>query len=443
MTSGNEFLASPPAPVPAGDVEPAAARLSPEGHDPQNNEPVKVTGRLRRLLVWYGVASLGVYLALGCVHGVLLPLQIQGIDPANKAANLALVTAIGALGGLLTQPVAGLLSDRTRSRLGRRGPWMLAGALIGAASMTALGWMDAIVGVVLTNLLVAVGLNLYQGPKSAVMPDRVPRRARGLFSAVGGLGVIIGVLGGSILGALLAGDLYTGYVVLSLVVLVAAGGFVLFNPDHDNRAQPRPPLDLSTVVRTFWVSPRRHPDFAFGFLGRLLTFAGYYLVSTFTLYLMQDYVGLGDGAVDMVPLLAGVSMVATLVSTFIGGPLSDRTGRRKPAAIVAGLLIAVSLIAPWVMPTMTGMIIYAVLAGLGFGSYLAVDQALLSEVLPTTEDNGRYLGVLNIAVTGPQALGAALAGVVVATMGYAALFPIGMVVAIAGALAIVPIKSVR
>jgi MFS family permease len=443
VSSGNESLTSPPAAVPAGDVEFAAPRLSPEGHDPQSTEPVRVTGRLRRLLVWYGVASLGVYLALGSVHGVLLPLQVQAIDPANKAANLALVTAVGALGGLLTQPIAGLLSDRTRSRLGRRGPWMLAGALIAAAAMTVLGLVDGILGVVLTNLLVAVGLNLYQGPKSAVMPDRVPRRARGLFSAVGGLGVIVGVLGGSIVGALLAADLTMGYLVLSVVVLVAAGGFLLFNPDHDNRGEPRPPLRPSTVLRTFWVSPRRHPDFAFGFLGRLLTFAGYYLVSTFTLYLMQDYVGLGAGAVDMVPLLAGVSMVATLVSTFIGGPLSDRTGRRKPAAIVAGLLIAVSLIAPWLMPTMTGMVIYAVLAGLGFGSYLAVDQALLSEVLPTTEDNGRYLGVLNIAVTGPQALGAALAGIIVATMGYVALFPIGMVIAVAGALAILPIRSVR
>ncbi|WP_214401801.1 MFS transporter [Pseudonocardia lacus] len=443
MTSGHESLTSPPAPVPAGDVEPAAVRLSPEGHDPQSTERIRVTGRLRRLLVWYGVASLGVYLSLGSVHGVLLPLQIQTIDPANKAANLAVVTAVGAIGGLLSQPIAGLLSDRTRSRWGRRAPWILSGAVIGAASMTVLGLMGGIVGVVLTNLLVAIGLNLYFGPKSAVMPDRVPRSVRGLFSAVGGLGVIIGVLGGSVLGALLAGNLMLGYLVLSALVIVAAGGFVLFNPDHDNRAEPRPPLHWSMLVRTFWVSPRKHPDFAYGFLGRLLTFAGYYLVSTFTLYLLQDYVGLGADAVAMIPLLAGTSLVATLVSTFIGGPVSDRTGRRKPAAVVAGLLIGVSLIAPWLMPTMTGMIIYAVVAGLGFGSYLAVDQALLSEVLPTTEDNGRYLGVLNIAVTGPQALGAALAGTIVSTLGYAALFPIGMVIAVAGALAILPIKSVR
>ena len=439
MSTGNESLTSPPTPVPSGEV----VRLSPEGHDPLSNEPVKVRGKLFRLLIWYGIASLGVYLALGAVHGVLLPLQIQGLDPANKAGNLAIATAVGALGGLLAQPLAGLLSDRTRSRLGRRLPWMFSGALLAAVAMAVLGFAPGMTGIILIYLLVSVGLNLYQGPKSAVMPDRVPRRARGMFSAIGGLGVIFGTLGGATLGALLANNIVMGYLVLAVVTVVAAGGFVLFNPDHDNRDEPRPPLHWSQLVRTFWVNPRQNPDFAYGFAGRLLTFAGYYLVNTFTLYIMQDYIGLGPDAVAAVPLLAGVSMVFTLISTFIGGPVSDKTGRRKPAAVVAGLLIAVSLIIPWVLPTLTGMLIYAAIAGLGFGSYLAVDQALLSEVLPTTEDNGRYLGVLNIAVTGPQALGAALAGLVVAGLGYVALFPIGMVIATAGALAVLRIKSVR
>ena len=438
MSSGSDFLASPPASVPG-----VAPRLSPEGHDPLSNEPVRVTGRLRRLLVWTGVASVASFLSLGAVGGVLLPLQIQFIDPENKAASLALVTVVGALAGLVVQPVAGLLSDRTRSRIGRRFPWLLAGSLVTAGSMAVLGFVGTVAGIALVFVVLSIGLSLNQGPAAAILPDRVPRRARGLFSAVGGLGVIFGSLGGATLGAFLAGSLVVGYVVLAALILAAAIGFIVLNPDHDNRDEPAAPMHWSMLVRTFWVSPRRHPDFAFGFLGRMLTFGGYYLVNTFTLYLLQDYIGLGPESVALIPLLAVVSMIATLISTFIGGPISDRTGRRKPAAVVAGLLIAISLIIPWVMPTITGMIIYAAVAGLGFGSYLAVDQALLTEVLPTTEDNGRYLGVLNIAVTGPHALGAALAGLIVSTVGYSALFPIGMVIAIAGSLAILPIKSVR
>ncbi|TFV48487.1 MFS transporter [Blastococcus sp. TF02A_35] len=418
-------------------------RLSPEGHDPQSTVRVPVTGPLRRLLVWYGVASLGVYLALGAVNSVLLPLQVEAVDPAQKAANLAIVTAVGAVGGMVAQPIAGLLSDRTRSRWGRRAPWIFTGALLAAGAMVVLGGMTGLVGIGALYLLVMVSLNIYFSPKAAVMPDRVPRGVRGLFSASGGLGVLVGITGGMGLGAVLSGTPAVGYSVLAVVIVLAAGGFALFNPDHDNRGEPRPPLQWTAFLRTFWVSPRQHPDFAWGFLGRLLTLTGYYITTTFQLYVLQDHIGLGDDAVDAIPLISVVSLLSTLVSTVVGGPLSDRMGRRKPVAVAAGLLIAAGLVAPWVMPTMTGIIVFAVLAGLGFGSYLAVDQALLTEVLPTTEDNGRYLGVLNIAVTLPQALAPAIAGLIVSVLSYAALFPIAMVVAVAGALAVLPIRSVR
>ncbi|RBY97634.1 MFS transporter [Blastococcus sp. TF02-8] len=418
-------------------------RLSPEGHDPQSTVRIRVDGRLRRLLVWYGIASLGVYLALGAVNSVLLPLQVEDVDPARKAANLAIVSVVGAVGGMIAQPIAGLLSDRTRSRWGRRAPWIFAGALTAAGAMVVLGGMTGLVGIGALYLLVMVALNVYFAPKAAVMPDRVPRGVRGLFSASGGLGVLVGITGGMGLGSVLADTPAVGYAVLAVVIVVAACGFALFNPDHDNREEARPPLQWTAFLRSFWVSPRAHPDFAFGFLGRLLTLTGYYITTTFQLYVLQDYVGLGDDAVDAVLPLSGVSLVATLVSTLVGGPLSDRMGRRKPVAVAAGLLIAAGLVAPWVVPTMTGMYAFAVLAGLGFGSYLAVDQALLTEVLPTTEDNGRHLGVLNIAVTLPQALAPAIAGAIVSVLDYSALFPIGMVVAVAGALAVLPIRSVR
>jgi MFS family permease len=418
-------------------------RLSPEGYDPAGTERVRVTGRLRRLLVWYGLATLGVYLCIGAVNAVLLPLQVEELDPARKAANLALAATVGAVAGMVAQPLAGLLSDRTRSRRGSRAPWVLAGALGAAAGLVVLGGVSGLVGIVIVYALVNVALNVYLGPKSAIMPDRVPRGVRGLFSAAAGLGVLFGVLGGQALGAALAVSPFVGYCVLGGVVVLAGAGLVRFNPDHDNRDEPREPLRWSMLLRTFWVSPRRHPDFAWGFLGRLLTLMGFYLVNTFQLFLLQDYVGLGDEAVDVVPLLSLVALAATLVSTVVGGPLSDRIGRRKPVAVAAGLLIGASLVAPWLMPTLTGFVVYAVVAGLGFGSYLAVDQALLSEVLPTTEDNGRYLGVLNIAVTLPSALAAAAAGTIVSTLGYAAIFPLGIAISVLGSLAVLPIRSVR
>jgi MFS family permease len=420
-----------------------AERLSPEGYDPQSAARPPVTGRLRRLLVWYGLVTLGVWLAVGAVNAVLLPLQIEEIEPADKAANLALVAGLGALAGMLAQPVAGLLSDRTRSRRGRRAPWIVAGALGAAVGLVVLAAMDGLLGVTLLYVLVNVALSLYLGPKTAILPDRVPRGVRGLFSAVSGLGVLFGVLGGQVLGSLVADSRLLGYSLLAGAIVLAGCGFVRLNPDHDNRDEPCEPLRWSMLLRTFWVDPRQHPDFAYGFVGRLLTLMGFYLVSTFQLFLLQDYVGLEDEAVDVLPLISVVALVTTLLSTVVGGPLSDRIGRRKPVAVAAGLLIALALVFPWLMPTVTGFVIYAAVAGLGFGSYLAVDQALLSEVLPSTEDNGRYLGVLNIAAALPSALAAAVAGTIVSVLGYTAIFPLGIAISVLGALAILPITSVR
>lgn len=438
MPTASPSPLSPSAASPVTDV-----RLSPEGHDPHSTERVTVTGPLRRLLVWYGLATLGAWLAIGAVNGVLLPLQIEELDPGRKAANLAVTATLGALAGMLAQPIAGLLSDRTRSRRGPRATWILAGALGAAGGLVVLGGMSGFAGIVVVYVLVNLALNLYLGPKTAIMPDRVPRGVRGLFSAAAGLGILFGVLGGQILAAVLSFSPFAAYCVLGVVVLVAGVGLVVFNPDHDNRGEPLEPLHWSMLLRTFWVSPRRHPDFALGFVGRLMTLMGFYLVSTFQLFLLQDYVGLGNEAVDLIALLSLVALVTTLLGTVVGGPLSDRMGRRKPLAVAAGLLIAASLVAPWLMPSVTGFLIYAVVAGLGFGCYLAVDQALLSEVLPGTEDNGRYLGVLNIAAALPSALAPAIAGTIVSTLGYAAIFPVGIGIAIVGSLAILPIRSVR
>lgn len=303
--------------------------------------------------------------------------------------------------------------------------------------------MATLVGIAVVYVLVNVALSLYLGPKSAIMPDRVPRGVRGLFSVVSGLGVLFGVLGGQAVGAALRVSPTVGYALLGLVIVVVGLGFVAFNPDHDSRSEPVRATSWSAVARSFWVSPRRHPDFALGFVGRLLTLLGFYLANTFQLFLLQDYVGLGDDAIDVLPLLALTALLATLLSTVIGGPLSDRMGRRKPVAVAAGLLIAVALLAPWVMPTLTGFFVFAVVAGLGFGAYLAVDQALLSEVLPGMEDNGRYLGVLNIAAALPAALAPAVAGTIVSLVGYWAIFPVGIVISVIGSLAILPIRSVR
>ncbi len=139
-----------------------------------------------------------------------------------------------------------------------------------------------------------------------------------------------------------------------------------------------------------------------------------------------------------------VSLAGIITSTLVSGPLSDRLGRRKIFVFGSSALVGLAMVVPMVVPTVPGWLIFTALAGLGFGMFSAVDQALMSEVLPSATSFAKDLGVVNIAATLPQTLAPGVAGaIVLAFGGYVALFPVGMVLSLLGAFAVWPIKAVR
>jgi MFS family permease len=84
------------------------------------------------------------------------------------------------------------------------------------------------------------------------------------------------------------------------------------------------------------------------------------------------------------------------------------------------------------------------LLGLGYGCFMAVDQALATQVLPDSHSRGKDLGIMNIATAVPQAFAPLLGAFIVAAVGgFTALFISSAIAAALGGLAILPIKSVR
>lgn len=354
------------------------ANPPPAGTEHAASEPVRIQGPLRSLLLWFVPGALGIFLLWGAIPTVLLPLQVELIDAENKVANLAVVTTIGALAAMIAQPVAGTVSDRARTRFGSRAPFIVGGALVGGVALIALGLSNSILLVALCWTLVQISFNVVQGPFSAMLPDRVPEAVRGTFAAVIGAMTMVGSLGGVILASLLAGSIPGAYLVLAGTAVTLLTLFAVFTRSGDNRGEPRPPFRLRDFALTFWVNPIAHPDFFWAFTGRLLLYTGYFLVVAYQLYLLQDYIGLGDEAVALLPFVSAAALPTLIVAVAVSGPWSDRVGRRKPFVVAASLIVALAQVVPWVWPTFAGMIVFALLAGLGFGAFQAVDTALVS-----------------------------------------------------------------
>jgi MFS family permease len=409
------------------------------------------TPRLRRLSVGLALVFVSILAINSGGLGILIPNLVANIDEASKVGNLAIVATVAFLANVFAQPIAGALSDATRSRFGRRTPWMVGGAVLAAGFFIGLPLASSIVAVALIWLVVQLGLNALQAASTAVVPDRVPAAKTGGVSGLIGLGITIGNAVGAVVAGSFAGSGALPYFILAGLALVVIALFVVLNPDRSSRdeaAAPRP--TVGEFFRAFWVSPRKHPDFAWAFAARFLMVIGFFGAQTFGLYILRDYIGLNDAASNAFAAQIGlVLLLGVLISALASGVLSDRLGRRKPFIIGASVVMAVGLAVPLAMPTTIGVLIYSFLLGLGFGAYISIDLALMIEVLPAsmtsgTSSAGRNLAILGLATTLPQALSPSIAaGLVGLTGGYTVLFVSGIVFVVLGALAVIPIRSVR
>ncbi|MFI7573981.1 MFS transporter [Micromonospora sp. NPDC049497] len=415
-----------PASLPAALAEPTAA----------------VSRRWVALLV---TANLGVWMAFFTPIQVLLPQQLGVIAPDDKETMLAVVTGLGALAAVLANPLAGALSDRTCLRVaghefGRRHVWTAGGAVLGALALILLSQQRTVAGVALAWVAAQVCFNAMLASLTAAVPDRVPVAQRGGVSGWVGIPQALGlVLGVVLVTAVVTGNA-AGYVAIAVAVLLLALPFTLRTVDDPLPRAHRPPL--RGLVASMWVSPRRYPDFGWAWITRFLVQLGNALGTLYLLYFLTDEVRVADpeGGLLVLILLYTAGLAATAV---VAGRLSDRSGRRKVFVITAGGIMAVAALLLAAAPVWPVAVVAALLLGAGYGVYLSVDAALITQVLPRAADRAKDLGVINIANSAPQVLGPAIsAPIVVHLGGYPVLYAATAAVTVLGSVLVLKIRSV-
>ena len=432
-----ERLEPPPATGPGREA--ASAGAPPHGTPPA----VAQTGpaRLGRLgpLLFAGHLS---WALPANAAGTLLQALFAEQRADTKVAAAATITAIGAVASITATVAAGALSDLTRSRHGRRNPWILGGALVSATGLSLAGLTSVFAVQVICFAVFQAGLGAMLAALYAIMPDRVAVSSLGKASALGAVGYLVGTALGGFVAAGLIESPALGILVVPWTMVVAALLIVVLAPDRSNLDQPRERLDVRAVLRS--LRPPDDADFRWAFAGRFAVILALFVVAFYQLYLFTDLIGVTTTRAGTL-IATGTALlgVAALVASLVTGWLSDRQGRRKPIAVGASALIALAALPLVLRPGIAAMMAFYVVAGLGYGAFLAVDGALMVEVLPAAGSEAKDLGVLSIANSAPVVLGPVLAGVTVSLAGYRALFVVSLVFATAGALCIARIRRVR
>jgi len=400
------------------------------------------------------LASLGMWMASLTPIQVVLPIQLQNIDSKHKIQALAIVSGVGAIASVLATPVAGALSDRTTYAYsffglnGRRHRWTLIMALLAAISMLLLAHQRTVAGVAIFWVLFSAFQNGEYASLSAAVPDHVPVRQRATVAGWVGMPQALGLVVGTILVVLVLGSsVISGYDLMAVLVFVLVIPFVFWTPDHPLDPRHADAFSWKKLAQAFWISPRQYPDFAWAWLTRFLASLAIAMGTLYLLYFLRDQVKLNRyqhiPAATGLLILIVIYTLCVVLTAILGGIYSDRIGKRKMIVTVSGGLMGLAALLLTFVETWDSALVAAVLFGMGFGAYLAVDQALITQVLPAAANRAKDLGIINIAIVGPAAIGAAIAGPLVTLGGYPTLFAGTAIVAALASTFVWRIKSVK
>ena len=386
-------------------------------------------GRPTAPLSWADLLSVSAYwlaitTLMGALSVIIIPRFVEAVvgpssEPLAAPAG-ALLTIPGVFIAILVQPTVGAISDHTRTRLGRRKPYILAGTLLDMVFLSFAAWAflnQSYWAFMAAVVLLQFSSNFAQGPYQGYVPDLVPTRQVGVASGLLGAAQMAGQLGGPALATLflVVLDQPAGiFVTVGAIELVTMLITVVRVPDR-----PGAPTDqtLAQRARAAWGTDiLAERDFVWLLVSRLFVLIGLTTLLPFGVFYIQNALGMSaDEAATAVNPLLGILLLVALLTSVPGGRLSTRIGR-KPViyiAVAAGTLSAALMAVVPSYPLLLGAIVPL---GACLGVFLAVDWALMTDIIPKAE-SGRYMGISNVVTAGSgllaNASGALLAAAVI------------------------------
>src|SRR3954463_4850637 len=246
----------------------------------------------RKFIVSFALAQLALFIALLGPVTVSMAIKVTAVVGEARAPQAqGVILGIGAIAALLGNPLFGRLSDRTMSRWGRRRPWMVGGAIGLAVCLFVIAVGNNIPTLVVAWFVAQLAANACFAAYLATIADQIPPRQSATVTALGGVMQNIGILAAIYLAAALTSNMIALFMIPAAIGVLGMTIYSLVLPDKVLVRKP-PAAGVKTFLQTFWVSPRRHPDFAWAFVSRFLLILGSFMFSPFRIFWMQDELGL-------------------------------------------------------------------------------------------------------------------------------------------------------
>ncbi len=396
---------------------------------------------------------------------------------ADKDINLALVVVWGTLAAVVVNPLIGAVSDYATFRMGRRRPFLLFGTLLNVIVLVLFAfssyWFSStalLLTFIVLFFLLQLSNNLANSPWGAIIADNVPTQQRGFTAGFFGLFSLLGTILGSVVAGIIVNkhDSFPVYqneiVKIFLLIAVVQTVLVLYTA-ITVKETPLPPerhvrLQVGSFLRKFFFKPTTYPDLSWVLLARLLMMMGIWGVFYFLQYYFDDVLG-GPGVKTIIfnsgfsgegfsgTLFLPVLLIAALPTSIIAGWISDHRGR-KIMVYISGITMTLVCLLFIGWQSQYGALVAGLFFGIGYGAYTSVDWALAADVLPPTDQAGKFLGVWSAMGILPQVIGITVGAIILQLLrglpnhfGYTTLFIVTIVYFGLGTLVIKQVRGVK
>ncbi|MGZ6265719.1 MAG: MFS transporter [Candidatus Limnocylindrales bacterium] len=402
---------------PIVDVSPTQAGQPPT-HDEQGRPTRKLplTQLMMISLYWLGISAVWSGI-LDIVNGRLQFAHLA--EKGSEGIGALQIALVGTIIAIAVQPTVGSISDYTITRWGRRKPYIFIGATLDVVFLYGIATSNSVAAIGAFVALLQFSSNFAQGPFQGYVPDLVPAKQVGLASGLLGLFSALGNLlgyGAAALAVRQSGSdpnaFFYGTMAIGVIEFISMLG-VVSTVHEGTRVKPRRGRSWFAIAREAWgFDILRERSFMWLVGSRLFILIGaslYPVLSTF--YLAQVFGLDAKQTGDTKIVLLGIVAACLTVAVIPAARLSDRMGRKKiiyASCVMGATGLGLGVVAPVLPVALLGAGMFALSAG----AFLAVDWALMSDIVPKTS-TGRYMGISNVATASAGTVALAVGGAAV------------------------------
>ena len=427
------------------DAPAMPAEPNPAGARPTTRLPASALVRIS--LFWLGLTSIDAVVNAATASRLKFD---HLVAPGTEGQSLAVVAVLTFVFSVAVQPTIGSISDYASTRWGRRKPFIVAGALFDALFLVGIATANSLLAIAAFATMLALSTNVARGPFQGYVPDLVPNEQVGTASSMVGLMQVLGNVVGFALAAIAntQGNVGLAVIAVASIELVTMASVVLRVP---NGPPPKPREGRSWVsiaAETWGTDILREKSYLWLLASRLFILMGGAAVLNFINLYLPDVHRLSQaetGSAFLVMLAAAT--VVSVLSIVPASRLSDRYGRKPVIYVCTGLgALGVAMIA--LAPDLLVATIGAALFGASQGTFLAVDWALMTDIIPRAA-SGRYMGLSNVVTASSTTIAVAIGGPLLDSVNRAAGIGVGDRLEVGlgvayfaiGALALLPVRE--